>query len=465
MTPEHRSGKEIPLLITCLKVQDYKRVRNVEITPGADKHVILISGKNGNGKSSTLDALTAAFGGAKAGAVDPVRHGEKEASIFVELDDGKLTIDRTFTPDGKTVLEVRDPDGTIRSPQAMLDKLIGHRCLDPLAFLQLAPKAQLAELMKVIPDAARIAELDAKRLKGFDRRTEIGRDLTKAEGELARLVDVQVGKAIDVAALATEKARLAEQQRAGDGLGNTYKLAQRATSDAIAARDRNGQVTTVLERRISDLEIQLEAARKELAGAQATPFGAAILEAQEAETAALAKLDESAAAWVAGQDVRDKIDADLARATDHNRAIAQAEASNARRTETAAAVEKLKADRDLVTTGLATVDKRKADILAAAKLPVAGLAIGDTGIMLGGVPFAQASGAEQWRVALAIAIAASPELEDVWIKDGAHLDDDSLALVSSAAEASGRRVWIERVGTRDPGAIIISDGQVVGGAA
>ncbi len=73
----------------------------------------------------------------------------------------------------------------------------------------------------------------------------------------------------------------------------------------------------------------------------------------------------------------------------------------------------------------------------------------------------QASDAERLRVALALAIAASPGLNDVWIRDGALLDDDSLELVAKHAIAAGKRIWIERVGTKDPGVIVIKDGQVI----
>jgi hypothetical protein len=38
----------------------------------------------------------------------------------------------------------------------------------------------------------------------------------------------------------------------------------------------------------------------------------------------------------------------------------------------------------------------------------------------------------------------------VWIRDGALLDEDSLELVAKHAGGAGKRVWIERVGTKDP---------------
>jgi len=230
------------MLITSITMENYKRVRKVAITPEADRHIILIGGKNAAGKSSTLDALTAAFGGAKQLATDPVRHGAEEAAIFIELDGGKLTIDRTIDPDGKTKLEVRDAEGAVRRPQEVLDRLVGARFLDPLAFLALPAKEQRTALMRLIPDAKRIDDLDAKRARASDRRTEIGRDLTRAEGELARLPEAAAGKAIDVAALNEEARRFAEQQRAGDGLGSalaqaeTPAMVDRADCDATYQR-------------------------------------------------------------------------------------------------------------------------------------------------------------------------------------------------------------------------------------
>lgn len=453
------------MLITALEITDYKRVRKVAITPDADRHVILIGGKNAQGKSSTLDALTAAFGGAKQLAVDPVRHGAEEAAIFVELDGGKLTIDRTITADGKTKLEVRDAEGAVRRPQEMLDKLVGARFLDPLAFLALPAKEQRAQLMKLIPDAERIEQLDAKRTRAFERRTEIGRDLTKAEGELARLEaeKVEPGKPIDVAALNEEARQFAEQQRAGDALGHVHASAQRETTIATEAVRQHRGAMAATERRIADLEAQLAAERKELAelAAEVERLDANVTTKKQAEEMAKAKLEEAAKKWAETLPRREQLDADLKRADEHNRAVHAAEAAAARREQVAADVAKLKDDREACTKAIETIEKRKVEILAAAKLPVDGLAISDDGITLAGVPFAQASASERLRVALALAIAGSPGLNDVWVRDGALLDEDALELVAKHAAKAGKRVWIERVGTKDPGVIVIKDGEVV----
>ena len=444
MESEERSMK-----ITALSVKNYKRVRDVSITPIADRTIILIGGKNASGKSSTLDALTAAIGGKRAQPTDPVRHGADEATIMVELDGGALTIRRVIQPDGESALEVRDRLGVVKSPQAILDKLVGARFLDPLAFLQLPAKEQRAQLMRMIDGAGRIGELNAKRERVFTKRTEVGRDLEKASGEHDRLPLVEIGTPIDVAELTRATGAHAEQKgEAQRLLADMDKIAARLTT-SVAARDEKLARIEKLQREIEQLTVD------------AASFSATIVtQNTEAATArtALAAADER---WIAGKTERDQIATDLARAGDHNRAVFAAEAQMKRRAEAEITVTQLTAERDNLTKVIATIDDRKAEILASAKLPVDGLGVTDDGIELAGVPFAQASAAERHRVALALAIAASPGLDDVWIRDGALLDEESLELVARHARAANKRVWIERVGTSDPGVIVIQDGKVV----
>lgn len=435
--------------ISAVTVKNFKRIRDVSITPDADRTIILLGGKNRQGKSSTLDALTAAFGGKKTLPADPVRHGADEAEIHVELDGGELTIRRFIHPDGESVLEVRDRMGAVKSPQAMLDQLVGSRFLDPLAFLQLPAKEQRAQLMRVIGEAERIATLDGKRERAFAKRTEVGRDLKKAEGEVARLPVVDVAAPIDTAKLTLDQATIAAEVRERDRLASAL-----AQAETLALVDRADLEST--QQRIARLESELADLRKQLPAKLGAAAGR-----DEAVIAAKDQLEKQDKRIAELEPERARIETDIARADAHNRAVYAAEAQNKRRAEAIAAVEALKAEVDNITKMIAVVDERKAEILAAAKLPVEGLSVDGDGVTLGGVPLAQASGAERFRVALALAIAASPGLDDVWVRDAALLDDEMLALVAEQCAATGKRAWLERVGTSDPGVIVISDGRVV----
>lgn len=440
--------------ITAVHVRDFKRIRDIKITPDADRTLILIGGPNGAGKSSTLDALTAAFGGKRALPTDPVRHGAEHAIVEVQLDNGFM-IRRVIDASGDSTLEVRDQYGAIKAPQAMLDKLVAGRFLDPLAFMQLPAKDQRATLMKLIDGADRITTLDEKRERAFLKRTEVGRDLTKAEGELARLPEVQLSQPIDVAALTAEERTFADLARESDYIRSQHRDAQRAAADAQSSLSEAKARAADIENQIRTLTNRLQEVRADISG-----IATDVAKTADAERESKARVDEVVAKWEALAPRRAHVDSELARADQHNRAVFAAEASAKRRTEAEQEVEKLRKERDDITAVIETIDQRKAEILGAAKLPVPGLGVTADGIELNGVPFQQASGAEKLRVALGIAMAASPELDDVWIRDGALLDDDSLELIATQASAAGKRPWIERVGTRDPGVIVIKNGEV-----
>jgi hypothetical protein len=228
-----------------------------------------------------------------------------------------------------------------------------------------------------------------------------------------------------------------------------------AAQEATAAQMRVEKT----KQTIADLERQLRTER-ELLERDERELGAAL----KAEEDARVKLANAADSWAKSAERRLAVDVELGRASEHNRTIGAQEAQAKRRLEVAAEVEKLRKEKTDLTAVLEKIDARKAEILAAAKLPVEGLSIGDDGIELAGVPFVQASASERLRVALALAIAASPNLGEVWIRDGALLDDEALELVATNAAAAGKRVWVERVGTKDPGVIVIRDGAVIADA-
>lgn len=424
--------------ITAIAVRDFKRLRDVKIAPDADRALLCVGGKNAQGKSSLLDSLTAAFGGKRSMPTDPVRRGAKDAEIRVDLDNG-LSIVRRIDAGGETVLEVRDADGAVRSPQAVLDKLVGGRFLDPLAFLSLAAKEQREALLRLIDKDGRIAGLDQKRERACTKRTDVGRDLKKAEGELERLPEVTPGAPIDIRALNA----LAQE------LGEVLRKADQAKDRQVRAMNQRDAASAHVEK----AKAELADAERKLAGWQ-TELDKATKDLEDAATGALSAATQRNA-------IAEKIETAQA----HNRQAAIDEAAATRRSEVAGEVLRKRTEHAEVEATIAEIDKRKAETLAAAELPVAGLGVDDGAVTLNGVPLGQASQAERYRVAVALQIAAAPNLADIWVHDGSLLDEDSLALLAEVAQAAGVRLWVERVGDRDPGAIVIHDGTVRAQAA
>jgi len=424
--------------ISAVAIRDYKRIHEVKISPHADSVLLLIGGENAQGKTSVLDALEAALGGKEAVLSDPVRHGAEDAEIRVSLDsdDGSppLTARRRVQPDGTSTLELRDDLGAVKSPQAMLDKLIGARFLDPLRWLRLDAGEQRKRLLELVDRDGEIAKLDARHARLYARRTEVSREVKRTAGALASAGPaVEAPAPIDVSALTLELQQVTDRahqiERANGAALNAQRVADRAAKT------------------LADAQALLRQAEEDARVAN---------EALSAATSALPTDGEAGRALVR----RSEIQAEIGRAATHNTAIAKIQAAAEGRRKLAAEHEAHVATHSAIEVEMESIDESKAARLAAAALPVENLGFTADGVTYRGVPLANASGAERMRVAIALAAAAQPQLRDVWIRDGAIISEQSLAEIGQMARAAGIRVWVERVETRDPGVIEIRDGRV-----
>jgi hypothetical protein len=109
---------------------------------------------------------------------------------------------------------------------------------------------------------------------------------------------------------------------------------------------------------------------------------------------------------------------------------------------------------------MAKREEEKRAAIAAAKLPVEGVEFVGEAIHLNGVPFDQASDAEQLRTSLAIAMAANPRLRVIRVRDGSLLDEDGLRIVEEMAGDRDFQVWCERVDSSGKIGFVIEGGEV-----
>lgn len=394
--------------ITQLTISNVKRIRAIDITP--DGTVQIVGGRNAQGKSSVLDAIWLALGGGAASKATarPIRDGEDTASVRLDLGDYLVT--RTWTGD-KSTLTVTSPDGAkFSSPQKKLDGLIGSLSFDPFAFTLLPAKAQRDQLLSLVDLPFDPADLDRRRAAIFDERTEVGRQ-GKAIGLIPALIPDVPDTEVSSAAI------LAELRAAQDG-ERTNEAAYQRAARAQGAREQ--------------AEAALAAARTEEEAA---------LEAFKA----LPEVPDTAA-----------IEQRLASVDDTNRAVRANQDTTAKQ----ARFDQLYAQYGDLADQLDAIDREKAEGLAAATFPVPGLGFDTDGVTYQGVPFSQASSAEQIRVSLAMAMALNPELRVIRILDGSLLDSDNLNLIADMATEHDYQLWIERVGDADADAIIIEDGLV-----
>lgn len=397
-----------------LKAENIKRLVAIDIRPSGD--VVTLTGKNGAGKSSVLDAIWWALAGERNIQDQPVRQGEKAATVRVDLDG--IVVERRFNAGGTSRLTVESKDGAVfRSPQAMLDSMLGALAFDPLEFVSLKPAEKIKMLRAALTTDVDFDALEARRTDLYRERTEVNRDHKREAAQADEYRDIPPD-------LPAKPVNL--DQVIADGQD---ARAHNAKIEAAA------ETVSDLARQIADLEQSLTDAKRR--------------HAEQLAIASQPLKDLSALqdAYQRGKTANDAIRRRDVRDT-HRRA-----ADEARRKS------------DALTAEIEGIDATKADAIAKAALPVDGLSWSGDAITLGGVPLDQVSTGEQLRIGVALAMALNPKIRVLRIKEGSLLDDDNLALIRGLAKQHDFQVWIETVRSDDPLAILIEEGAVAGAKA
>lgn len=438
--------------IISLMAENVKKLTAVTITP--DGNLVQITGKNGQGKTSVLDSIWWALAGANHIQAAPIRTGATEARIRLDMgelivtrtfkrkpakdDDGKV-IEGQFEPGATTSITVESAEGArFPSPQRVLDALLGELTFDPLAFARADAKEQVRTLRSLVAGID-FDEIDRLNAADYERRRDINRD-AKNERAQAGPVDADApSEPIDDAAL-VEKLEKAAQHNAEIETRKARReqaAAEIATATDTARRDRE---------RAAELREQAKA--MDAQAAQQAQHVAALQAKLDAAPALPEPVDVSA--------LRQQI----ADAREHNAKVAAGRES-ARHTERAKALE---AESAALTKAMEDRKAKVARAIAEAKLPVPGLGFDDAGITLDGVPFEQASDAEQLRASVAIAIAMNPKLRVIRIRDGSLLDEDAMTALAEMADAADVQVWVERVDGSGKVGFVLEDGHLKGAA-
>jgi DNA repair exonuclease SbcCD ATPase subunit len=430
-----------------LQAENIKKLKAVEIVP--EGNVVKITGKNEQGKTSVLDAIWWALAGTKNIQDQPIRKGESRANVTLDL--GDLIVTRTFTPSG-SYLKVENKDGAaFKSPQAMLDKLIGELTFDPLAFAKSDSKKQVEMLLKVVniqPDIERlkaIANTDFDVSKNplqtlnnaykavYNNRTLVNRQLETAKKMLDGIPEVEPTEPVSTAELVAEKERLEEENRRNELKRSAARAAEQKISDLVKKKEEILEKINQLyeELKQTEADIDREEHRLELIN----------------------------------REVAELKDHDL---TEIKNRIANADEINRKaqlyqeRQKAARNVELLKAESEELTRRLEDILKYKQELIAGANFPIAGLDFGNGGILYQGLPFEQASSAQKLQVSLAIAMALNPKLRVIRIEDGSLLDSDHMKIIEEMAREKDYQVWIECVDETGKVGIYIEDGEVKG---
>lgn len=418
--------------LNSIEVKNFKRVKHAKITLPTRGGLIEICGLNFQGKSSIIDAIWAALGGANASPAEPIRRGQRKASVEITTDD--LTITRVWSVgrNGNVTskLIVQDRAGNEqRSPQSLVDALISHVAFDYAEFAGL-DRARQAKILREL-SGLDFTDLDSQRDTLYTERTEVNRAIKLQETKLADLPDVP---RTDPVSLTTLQKDLSA--------ANEFNLKQQSlkqTGNNLAVQ--MGQATSTIERfqaQIQELQEKIDRERAHLENLQGQ-WQATVDQVQEPRnTAPLMTAIENAEAI--------------------NHRARQYQERHALETE-------LNGNREhaeRLTDQLEEIEAERRFRIDKADFPVAGLGFDDTGVTFNDIPFDQVSASERVRTSLAIGAARNPKLRSTTSRNGSLLDTHSLETVAQWAAENNYQVLLERVAEHPENqGVVIEDGLVV----
>ena len=430
-----------------LIAENYKRLRVVEITPKG--RVVQITGKNGQGKTSVLDAIWGALIGSKGIAEKPVRNGALKARIRMNL--GEMIVTRIISPNGTHTLTVETAKGVkVASPQKMLDEMLGELSFDPLAFIGMKPKEQVETLRQIAKLAIDIDALNKENTADYEERTAVNKEVKQLEGEAAAIT-VQDGlpkEKADEAALLVQIGEVSQKNKQIETIRTAKSsLDYERTTAQKALERKNGDIAQIGVE-IAQIEQQLQAKRDQLSSLTEER----VLLEKELETIESAFISALNPEYIDGA----KLTADLQQAQLINREIDK----RTRRQSVEFQLAGKKRESERLTRAIERREEEKIAALATAKLPVEGLTFDENRAAYNGIPLGQLGEAEQIRISTAIAMAANPKLRVIRIMHGESLDEDSLDVIARMAEENDFQIWMAKVDTSGKVGIFLEDGQI-----
>lgn len=409
--------------ITSVQIENVKSVKAFHVSPDPTG-LTIVGGKNAQGKTSVLDAIAWALGGAKKQPSNAQRNGAlSPPSISITLSNG-IRAERKGKNSSLTVV---DPSGQ-RGGQALLDAFVSEFALDLPKFLDATPRDKAQILLRILGIGDQLAQLEMDEKRLYNERHAIGQlaDAKKKHAaELPEFPDTPTEPLSISELLQRQQAVLA---RNGE---NQRKRDHKAELESSLFRTR-----TV----ISDLRAKLaefEATERKL-----------VEDLQISERSLADLVDESTA----------ELERQIAEFETINQQIAANQQKQAARDE----ADQYTAQYEGKSSEIEAIRTARMELLNGAPLPLEGLAVEEGELLFNGQPWDCMSGADQLRVAVAIVRALKPECKFVLMDKLEQMDLDTLREFGQWLQGEGLQVIATRVSTGDECSIIIEDGLPAG---
>jgi DNA repair exonuclease SbcCD ATPase subunit len=400
--------------IVKLTSENIKKLKAVEIEP--TEALVKITGKNAQGKTSVLDSILYALAGKKAIPEMPIRNGEENAKITLDL--GEIVVERSFTQNN-SYLKVTTKEGAeYPKAQEKLSGLVKNISFDPLEFANKNSSEQVNILTALLGIHDQLAEIDREYEESYSERTVSNRKLKDATAKL-------------------------NVEKPEDKYFTMEKIDIASVSDELESEREKYQTIKTTEADIEEVnnEIKdLEESIKKCRGEKDR------LEKLKVELDKEFDMDK-------GKQLKEKLDS----ATEINEYIMKAEAYKQQEEE----VHEMENESKQWDDKIKDNRERRAEIIGNSEMPIENLGINMEGIVTyNDIPFDQLSGAERLKVSLSVAMAMNPELRVIRILDGSLLDEDNLQVIGEMAKENDYQVWIEIVDSTGEVGFYIEEGEL-----
>ena len=454
---------------TRIKIRNLFGITETEL----DGRSVELTGSNGVGKTSVIDALRYALTN-KSDRNIIVRQGEKEGEILIETDTG-LSIDRKKRTEQSDYKSVKENGREIMGPENFLRQLFTPLQLDPVAFTLMDEKSKNRAILDLIEfdwDLNYIREkfgevpawvnyeqnilevlsdMQSENGEWFKERQNVNRDIRNKQAFIE-----------DIAKDIPENYQ-ADKWESYD-LGTAYKKLEQmkeANSRIERAKLFRSSYDSKLRKLEAEKMIEVTSAEKAIAAERETLLSdiermKALIQSNEEKLKGLSAIldDKKALAESRFNEAKTKLDADMSVADEYmdkqpvdctelqsevsiaedmKRHLNEYQRMKAMQTE----LEQLKAKSDEYTRKIELARTLPGTILETAKLPIEGLTVEDGIPLIHGLPVANLSEGEQLSLCVDVAISKPNGLQIILIDGTEKLSSENREKLYSKCHEKG----------------------------
>lgn len=418
-----------------LSITDFKKIGvfNIDLR---GKNMVIVSGKNDQGKTSVIDALHATLVGKqyyKEKIENVIKDGKDRADVIISTD--QYEIHRYWKANGKDYIKIKDKRGTPQGrEESLLASFYNQYSRDPQRMSEMKQDEQVEFIYDLLGLKGDLENIEKQRQEIYDKRTEVNRDLKQKQAKLEAMDEppeelpekIDVSKAMD---------KISQIEQANE------KLREKESNLAYEKKQLTVE-SSQLESKIERLRQELEDAEQELEDAESR----------------IEQIDESLENMPDRKDtseLRDKIN----RAEQINDAIRKAEEYEELESE----VSDLEMESNKKTKHIEALDKEKVDRIAEAKMPIKGMKIeGDENIITyNGTPVRDLGKAESIIFWSRVFMSTNPELKFLTLDDGESLDTDHQKQLKEFAEEEDILFIVTMVDETGEKGIVLEEGEII----